>query len=229
MVGHVWFERATLALRDNAVSSRQSFCPNQEVLIEAPEYISLQLRARQSIVESGGNTVRKLSGCRKDALSLGGGRRRRGQEGRGEETGWEVGGEERNNPVGWWIGPSPPTPTHTSTYLRATQTDSTHPLRVPGLMESRVHGQMMLLAVHGHHPSAGTHLAGHVWPLTCTSGSARDSTGLLCSLRQETELPLLLPQGSTFRLQHVGCLCACAAQSQTSHQQRAVVFTGLFL
>lgn len=43
MVSHVWFERVTLAVRDNAVSSRQSLCACQQALIKASEYIALEL------------------------------------------------------------------------------------------------------------------------------------------------------------------------------------------
>ena len=60
MVSHVWFERVTLAVRDNAVSSRQSLRPCQQALIKASEYIALQLQARVRILESVGNSVRQL-------------------------------------------------------------------------------------------------------------------------------------------------------------------------
>lgn len=65
MVSHVWFERVTLAVRDNAVSSCQSLCPCQQALIKASEYIALQLQARVRILESVGNSVRQLSGSKK--------------------------------------------------------------------------------------------------------------------------------------------------------------------
>lgn len=65
MVSHVWFERVALAVRDNAVSSRQSLCPRQQALIKASEYIALELQARVRILESVGNSVRQLSGSKK--------------------------------------------------------------------------------------------------------------------------------------------------------------------
>lgn len=133
--------------------------------------------------------------------------------------------------------PPPFTPhtTLTSTYLRGGQTDSAHALRarvqagILGLVQSRVHGEM-LLAVHGHHPSRS-----HAPRRSCVApdmhvGERTDLTGLLCSLRQQTELPappgspssssfsippppLLLPPCSTFRLQNCGPLCASVGQS----------------
>lgn len=72
----------------------------------------------------------------------------------------------------------------TWTYLWGGQTDSAHALRawvqagILGLVQSRVHGEV-LLAVHGHHHPPCKHLASSVAP--DIKVGARTATRLLCS------------------------------------------------
>lgn len=120
---------------------------------------------------------------------------------------------------GMFPPPLTPDTTLTSTYLRGGQTDSAHALHtrvqagILGLVQSRVHGEM-LLAVHGHHSSRS-----HAPRRTCVApgmhvGERTDLTGLLCSLRQQTELPAPPPPLlSAFLLLLLLFSCPCAQLS----------------
>lgn len=140
----------------------------------------------------------------------------------------------------------------TWTYLRGGQTDSAHALRawvqagILGLVQSRVHGEM-LLAVHGHHPPPCKHLANSVAP--DMKAGKRTATELLCSpspdwavntgsASRHPSLPLLPPPPpplsaspsphlllcSTYKLKNVG-LCAQASNNKQNQNHYNILYS----